>query len=51
MTRRIARLTGLSHAQVNGDLNRRVGLERISEATITQLERRRDHATTWLRTA
>ena len=51
LTRRIARITGLSHAQVNGDLNRRVGLERISEATITQLERRRDHATTWLRTA
>ena len=51
LTRRIARITGLSHAQVNGDLNRRVGLERISEATITQLERRRDHATTWLRAA
>ena len=51
LTRRIARITGLSHAQVNGDLNRRIGLERISEATITQLERRRDHATTWLRTA
>lgn len=51
LTRRIARITGLSHAQVNGDLNRRVGLERISEATITELERRRDHASAWLRTA
>ena len=51
LTRRIARLTGLSHAQVNGELNRRVGLERVSEATISQLERRRDHASTWLRTA
>jgi len=51
LTRRIARLTGLSHAQVNGELNRRVGLERVSEATIAQLERRRDHASAWLRTA
>ena len=51
LTRSIARVTGLSHAQVNGDLNRRVGLERISEATITELERRRDHASAWLRTA
>ena len=51
LTRRIARVTGLSHAQVNGELNRRVGLERISEATVTQLERRRDQASAWLRTA
>jgi len=51
LTRQIARLTGLSHAQVNGELNRRAGLERVSEATITQLERRRDQASAWLRTA
>ena len=51
LTRDIARVTGLSHAQVNGELNRRVGLERISEATVAQLERRRDHASSWLRTA
>ena len=51
LTRDIARVTGLSHAQVNGELNRRVGLERISEATVSQLERRRDQASLWLRTA
>jgi hypothetical protein len=51
MTRRIARITGLSHAQVNIELNRRVGLERVSEATIEQLERRKDQASGWLMTA
>jgi superfamily II DNA or RNA helicase len=51
MTRRIARLTGLSHAQVNMELNRRVGLDRVSEATIEQLERRKDQASGWLMTA
>lgn len=51
LARSIAQLTGLSHAQVNGELNRRVGLGRITEATVTQLERRRDQATAWLRTA
>jgi superfamily II DNA or RNA helicase len=51
MTRRIARITGLSHAQVNVELNRRVGLDRVSEATIEQLERRKDQASGWLMTA
>jgi hypothetical protein len=51
LTRHIARITGLSHAQVNVELNRRVGLERVSEATIEQLERRRDHASAWLGSA
>ena len=38
--RRIARLTGLTHAQVNRELNRLASLDRITEATVEQLERR-----------
>ena len=48
--RELARVTGLSHAQVNAELNRRVGLRRITEATVEQLERRREQADRWLRT-
>jgi superfamily II DNA or RNA helicase len=51
LARQIARITGLSHAQVNAELNRRVGIGRIGEATIDQLERRREHATRWLAAA
>lgn len=51
LARQIARITGLSHAQVNGELNRRVGIGRIGEATLEQLERRREHATRWLSSA
>jgi superfamily II DNA or RNA helicase len=32
--------TGKSHATLNADLNRRVGIRRISEATVRQLEQR-----------
>lgn len=47
--RRIARLTGLTHAQVNRELNRLTGLDRVTEATSEQLERRLRHADGWLR--
>jgi superfamily II DNA or RNA helicase len=47
--RRIARLTGLTHAQVNRELNRLSGLDRVTEATSEQLERRLRHADGWLR--
>ncbi len=40
--------TGLGHAQVNGQLNRLVGLRRIDEATVEQLRRRARQAETWL---
>jgi superfamily II DNA or RNA helicase len=43
----LARFTGMSHAQVNGQLNRLAGVERIREATLEQLERRLDHARRW----
>lgn len=49
--RLISRITGLSHAQVNSELNRRVGIDRIGEATLEQLERRRDMAERWLASA
>jgi hypothetical protein len=44
-----ARARGKSHAEVNADLNRRVGIRRISEATVRQLERRLDLALKLLR--
>ena len=42
--------TGMGHAQVNGQLNRLVGLRRIDEATVDQLRRRADQAERWLAT-
>jgi superfamily II DNA or RNA helicase len=46
--RDVARRTGLSHAQVNAELNRQVGLRRITEATVADLEARLEHAERWL---
>jgi superfamily II DNA or RNA helicase len=51
LVRHISRITGMSHSQVNAELNRRVGVERIGEATIAQLERRRVQASRWLAAA
>jgi len=42
--------TGMGHAQVNGQLNRLVGLRRIDEATVDQLRRRAQQAEKWLAT-
>jgi len=44
----VARRTGRSHAQVNAELNRQVGLRRIAEATVEQLETRLEQAERWL---
>ena len=49
--RMIARATGMTHAAVNGELNRTLGLKRISEATVDQLERRLEKAEQWWRQA
>jgi len=49
--RMIARATGMTHAAVNGELNRTIGLKRISEATVEQLERRLAKADQWWRQA
>jgi superfamily II DNA or RNA helicase len=46
--RDIVRYSGLTHPQVNGELNRLAGTTRISEATVEQLEDRLRHADRWL---
>ncbi len=51
LVRLISRLTGLSHQQVNAELNRKVGVERVGEATLEQLESRRRQAAKWLAAA
>jgi superfamily II DNA or RNA helicase len=45
--RDIARLTGQTHAQVNGHLNRMVGIRSITEATVEQLQARLAAADRW----
>jgi superfamily II DNA or RNA helicase len=47
--RTLVQLTGMSHAQVNAELNRLSGIEKISEAAIPQLEERLEQARRWLR--
>lgn len=51
LARQIARITGMTHSQVNHELNRRAGVERVGEATLEQLARRREQARRWLATA
>ena len=51
VARELVRRTGLTHAQVNGELNRRAGITRIAEATLEQLERRLRMADRWMTTA
>jgi hypothetical protein len=36
----LVHLTGRTHADINRDLNRKVGIKRISVATLRQLEQR-----------
>lgn len=48
LAKAIARRTGWSHAKVNAELNRLVGLSNVTEATVAQLERRLDQAQRWL---
>jgi len=46
--RDLARRTRQSHAFVNAELNRLAGMQRISEATLEQLDARLAHAEKWL---
>ena len=46
--RRLVRRAGLTHAEVNFELNRVSGVRRVSEATSEQLERRLAEADAWL---
>ena len=44
----LARVAGLGHRAINGELNRLAGIVRIDEATVAQLARRAAAASTWL---
>ena len=46
--RELVALTGLGHAAVNKELNKRAGIEKITSATTVQLERRLRNADHWL---
>jgi superfamily II DNA or RNA helicase len=46
--RALAQITGISHAKVNAELNRRSGVRSVAEATVGQLESRLAHANRWL---
>ena len=46
--RTIVHMGGLGHAQVNRELNRLSGIDRIDDATIIQLEVRVGHAQRWI---
>ncbi|HEV7722721.1 MAG TPA: hypothetical protein VGO60_15620, partial [Iamia sp.] len=48
LARDLVRTTGMSHAQVNRELNRLSGIVRVTEATVTQLRTRLDKGTRWL---
>lgn len=48
VARDIAYVTGLSHASVNAELNRKVGVDRVTMATVEQLQERLGHARRWL---
>jgi superfamily II DNA or RNA helicase len=45
--RDLARLTGMNHGQINGRLNRDIGLVKVDDATVEQLERRIVAAEKW----
>lgn len=46
--RTIAQVLGWEHRAVNGELNRRSGVHRVTEATVAQLEQRLNAADAWL---
>ena len=47
----IVRSTGWGYVQVQNELNRLTGIQKVSEATLQQLESRLEHARKWLRRA
>jgi superfamily II DNA or RNA helicase len=48
LARDLVRTTGMTHAQVNRELNRLAGITRVTEATVAQLRTRLDKGTRWL---
>ena len=49
VVRELVHDTGKPHAELNAELNRKVGIKRVSEATVRQLEQRLELARAWLR--
>ena len=49
VSRILVHATGRTHAEINAELNRKVGIKRISVATLRQLEQRLAAAQTMLR--
>lgn len=48
IVRALVHKTGLGHAEVNAELNRRIGLRRVTEATVAELDKRLAVAKRWL---
>ena len=48
LARDLARRTNLSHAKVNAELNKRVGVDKVTAATVPQLQKRLRAAERWL---
>ena len=48
IVRALVHKTGLGHAEVNAELNKRIGLRRVTEATVVKLEKRLQAARKWL---
>ena len=48
LARELARFTGMTHREVNGQLNRLAGIGRIADATVDQLCKRADQAEKWM---
>ena len=46
----LVRFTGMSHREVNGELNRLAGVSKVTEATADQLQRRLVAGERWVRT-
>ena len=51
LARALVARTGMTHAQVNAEMNRLAGITRVSEATLEQLERRLRYGEGWYRRA
>lgn len=49
LVRELVQLTGMTHAAINGELNRLAGVRRVTEATVVQLERRRQAGEVWIK--
>jgi superfamily II DNA or RNA helicase len=48
LARDIAKRTKLTHARVNAELNKRAGVEKVTQATVPQLQKRLRAAEAWL---